>query len=74
MVALPVAFPVTRPVLFTDATAVLLELQLTFWLVALVGATDAFSCCVPFTEIVAELGFNDTLVTETVDESPALIL
>ena len=63
MVALPCARPVTRPVLFTVATDVLSELQVTVLLVASNGKTVAVSCCVEFTETVAVAGLTLTPVT-----------
>ena len=61
--ALPVATPVTRPALVTVATDVLFELQLTVLLVAFEGEMVAVSCWVPFTGMLAEVGFTVTPVT-----------
>lgn len=43
MVAVPAETPGTSPVLLTVATAVLLDVQLTFWLVAFAGVIVAES-------------------------------
>ena len=53
IVADPAPTPVTRPVEFTVATAVLDELQVTVLFVALAGRTVEVSCCVPPKFIVA---------------------
>lgn len=44
MVAVPTAFAVTKPLLFTLATLVLLDVHDTDWLVVLLGDTVALSC------------------------------
>jgi hypothetical protein len=66
IVAAPAATPVTRPPVLTVAIEVLLEVQLTFLLVALAGETVAVSCCVAFVAIDAEVGDTVTPVTGTV--------
>ena len=43
IVAVPVAMPVTTPAVLTVATLVLLELQVTFLLVALLGDTRCWT-------------------------------
>jgi len=67
MVAFPTATPVTTPLLFTNATDVLSELQLTVLLVAVNGDIVAVSYCVPFTKMFAEVWFTPTLVTSIVE-------
>jgi hypothetical protein len=67
-VAEPEATPVTSPLVLTVAIAPLLVVQLTALLVALVGATVAVSCCVPPTNIDAEVGDTVTPVTGTFDD------
>ena len=49
MVKMPATTPATSPLLFTVATVVLLELQLTVLLVAFDGEIVADICFVPFT-------------------------
>ena len=66
IVVVPAAIAVTNPLLFTVATAALLEVQLTFLFVAFEGLTVAVSCVVPFTDSVAVVGVNVTPVTATV--------
>jgi hypothetical protein len=66
IVVLPAAIAVTNPLLFTVATAALLEVQLTFLFVAFEGLTVAVSCVVPFTDSVAVVGVNVTPVTAIV--------
>src|SRR5687768_10866841 len=56
IVAVPTATAVTSPELFTVATEVLLDDQLTFLFVALAGATVAVSCWVVPTTFDAEVG------------------
>jgi hypothetical protein len=64
MVALPADTAVTTPLLFTVATAVLFELQVTLLLVALFGAIVAVNVVVPpIVVIVAVGGATDTPVT-----------
>ena len=63
MFALPAVTAVTSPVLFTVATDVLSELQLTVLLVAPDGETVALSCCVPLTLTLADIGLTLTPVT-----------
>ena len=63
MVAIPSAKPVTRPLLLTVATNALFELQVTVLFVASEGETVAVSCCVPFIEMDARVGFTLTPVT-----------
>ncbi len=65
IVAVPVATPVTRPVELTVATAVLLEVQVTFLLDAFDGDTVAVSCCVWFAKIDAVVGLTVTPVVAT---------
>lgn len=65
IVALPVEIAVIRPVAFTVATAVLLEVQLTVLLVALAGAIVAVSCWVEPTTLEADVGVTVTPVTGT---------
>jgi len=65
IVAVPAATPVTKPLLFTVATPVLLDDQVTALLVALDGETVAVSCCVDPEAIDAEVGLTVTPVTAT---------
>ena len=67
MVAVPAATAVTKPELFTVATAVLLELQVTVLFVALEGATVSVNWLVPPYGIEAVVGLTDTPVTATVE-------
>jgi len=60
--ALPAARPVTRPFALTVATLVLLLDQVTDLLAALVGSTNASSCCELLTWIDAMGGVTLTLV------------
>ena len=66
IVAVPAPTAVTIPDAPTVATAVLLDVQVTFWLVALAGAIVAVSCCVDPTAIDAVVGLMVTPVTATV--------
>ena len=59
IVAVPRIFAVTRPVLLTVATSVLLEVQVTAVLLALLGATVAVSCRVSPLLIVAAVLFSE---------------
>lgn len=69
MVALPPPTAVTRPLLLTVATDVLLLDQVTLLLLALPGDTVAVSCSVfPFAMVVEDL-FRLTPVTETVTDT-----
>ena len=63
MFALPAVTAVTSPELFTVATDVLSELQLTVLFVAPDGEIVAVSCCVPLTVTLADIGLTLTLVT-----------
>ena len=63
MFALPAVTAVTSPVLFTVATDVLSELQLTVLFVASDGETVAVSCCVTLTVTLADIGLKLTPVT-----------
>ena len=58
MVAFPQLLAVTRPSLLTVATLVLLELQVTFAFVTLLGNTVAVSCRVSPLLMVAEVLFS----------------
>jgi hypothetical protein len=67
IVAAPLATPVTNPEELTVATDVLLEVQVTALLVALVGETVAESLTVPLEVVIVELvGDKLTPVTATV--------
>ena len=66
IVAEPTATPVTTPAALTVATLVLLELQVTFLLEALLGDTVGVSVVVPPTAIDALIGNTVTPVTGTV--------
>jgi hypothetical protein len=67
MVAVPAATPVTRPLAAsTRAMAVLLELHVTAWLVALEGLMVFESVLVAFTPSVSDAGDMATPVTATV--------
>ena len=66
IIACPALPAVTKPEELTDATAVLLEDQVTDWFVALLGATVARSWSVPPTVRVLLDSFSVTPVTETV--------
>ena len=59
IVAVPVEIPVTTPLLFTVATAVLLDRHVTVLLVALVGSTVAISWVVLPSVMVALVLFSD---------------
>ena len=59
MEAVPTALAVTRPLLFTVAILVLLEVHVTFLLVVLLGVTAAVSCNVLSTTMLAEVLFNE---------------
>ena len=59
IVAVPAEIPVTTPLLFTVATAVLLERHVTVLLVALVGSTVAISWVVLPSVMVALVLFNE---------------
>jgi hypothetical protein len=63
IVAVPTETPVTRPVALTVATAVLLLLQVTLWLVAFAGAIVAANSWVPPINIEAVVGLTITPVT-----------
>jgi hypothetical protein len=66
IVAVPAAIPVTLPVDETVATAVLLDVQVTLWSVAVVGLIVAVNVSLePAVKDNVDL-FNATLVTETV--------
>ncbi len=65
-VAEPAATPVTKPLALTVATPGFELDQVTFWLVALLGATVAVSCVVAFTATVTVVGLTLTPVTATV--------
>ena len=62
MVADPGALAVTKPELLTVATVVLLDFQVTFLLLVLLGVTVAVSCSVWPVLSVADVLFNDTPV------------
>ena len=64
MVAVPTLTPVTKPVALTEATPVLLLLQVTAWFVAFAGAMVALNCCVPPINIDAVVGDTLTPVTK----------
>ena len=66
IVAVPTATPVTIPAALTVATLVLLELQVTFLLEALLGDTVGVSVVVPPTASDALVGATVTPVTRTV--------
>ena len=66
MVAVPAARAVTTPELLTVATVVLLELQVTFLFVAVLGLTVAVKLSVPPTVNAALFLFSVTPVTGTV--------
>ena len=66
MVAVPAATAVTLPLSSTAATVVLLELQLTFLLVALVGATEAVSVSLSPSTKASVVLLIETPVTATV--------
>ena len=65
IVAEPAATALTNPELFTVATAVLFDDQLTVLFVAFDGATVAVNCCVPPTFRLADVGDTVTPVTAT---------
>ena len=69
MVAVPAVNAVTNPVEFTVATAVLLLLQVTDWLLAFAGAIVAANCCVLFMGNIADVGATVTPVTATAVET-----
>ena len=62
MVADPVALAVTKPLLLTVATVVLLDFQVTFLLLVLLGVTVAVSWSVCPVLSVAEVLLSDTPV------------
>ena len=62
IVADPGALAVTKPELLTVATVVLLDFQVTFLLLVLLGVTVAVSCSVWPVLSVADVLFNDTPV------------
>jgi len=65
IIADPALIAVTSPEPFTVATPALLELYVTFLLVALDGRMVGVNCCVPPTANVADVGLRLTLVTAT---------
>ena len=62
MVADPGALAVTKPLLLTVATVVLLDFQVTFLLLVLLGVTVAVSCSVCPVFSVAEVLLSETPV------------
>lgn len=68
MFAVPGETPVTNPVPSTVATAVLLEFQLTVFIVAFSGATVAVNCCVAPVMKEAVVGDTVTLLTGTMED------
>ena len=62
MVAVPADFAVTSPELLTVATVVLLDVQVTFLLLVLLGVTVAVSCSVCPVFSVAEVLLSETPV------------
>lgn len=74
IVAVPAAFPVTKPLVLTVAIALLLVLHVTDLLVALVGAIVAVNWVVAFIAIEAVVGLIVTPVTGTLLEVTVIIL
>ena len=60
IVVVPEVKAVTKPVSLTDATAVLLLVQVTFLFAAFSGSTVAVSCCVWSTYRLSSVGSTDT--------------